>query len=331
MERDIIIKFLNRKANAEEKRQVLEWLEQPGAKKAFDELLKSEWEISLTREKDETDYKKLLHQIHIRTLGTKEKKQANTIFPWSKIFRIAASFALLVGCIFFIKNGFEYGKETNGLAENRIQRSTGVGEKLTLKLPDGSTIVLNGNSSISFSSTFGRVNRHVQLDGEAYFQIAKDSLKPFQVLTEGMVTTALGTAFNAFARDGLYSVALTEGRVAIEATDKTVELSPGQIVILDKRENLPAFNISTFNYIEIMGWKEGILDFDRVPLGSILDDLANWYDVKIKIEDGIDVNRRVIGTFRNKNLSDVLTGLGFSMGFEFTIDKNQVGIKKNSL
>ena len=302
MERDIIIKFLNREANAEEKRQVLEWLEQPGAKKAFDELLKSEWEISLTREKDETDYKKLLHQIHIRILGTKEKKQANTIFPWSKIFRIAASFALLVGCIFFIKNGLDYGKETNGLAENRIQRSTGVGEKLTLKLPDGSTIVLNGNSSISFSSTFGRVNRHVQLDGEAYFQIAKDSLKPFQVLTEGMLTTALGTAFNAFARDGLYSVALTEGRVAIEATDKTVELSP-----------------------------EGILDFDRVPLGSILDDLANWYDVKIKIEDGIDVNRRVIGTFRNKNLSDVLTGLGFSMGFEFTIDKNQVGIKKNSL
>ena len=331
MEREIIIKFLNRAANAEEKRQVLEWLEQPGAKKALDDILKSEWELSIPREKDETDYQKLLHQIHIRTSGAKEEKEANTIFPWSKIFRIAASFALLLGCIFFIKNGLEYGKETNGLAENRIQRSTGVGEKLTLKLPDGSTIVLNGNSSISFSSAFGRVNRHVQLDGEAYFQIAKDSLKPFQVLTDGMLTTALGTEFNAFARDGLYSVALTEGRVAIEATDKTVELSPGQIVILDKRENLPAFNISTFSYIEIMGWKEGILDFDRVALGSILDDLANWYDVKIKIEDGFDVNRRVIGTFRNKNLSDVLTGLGFSMGFEFTIDKNQVRIKKSSL
>jgi len=168
------------------------------------------------------------------------------------------------------------------------------------------------------------------LTGEGYFQIAKDSLRPFQVQTTGMRTTALGTAFNASAREGVYAVALTEGKVAIETTDKKLELKPGQRLILDKRNSLPNFEIETFEFNEVVGWKEGILNFDRVALGSILHDLEKWYDVKIIIEDGFNVNRRVIGTFRNKNLSDVLIGLGFSMGFEFSIDKNQVMIKKSS-
>lgn len=330
MEQAIIIKFLRQTANPEEKRQVLKWLEQPGAKKVLDDLLKSVWDTTTPNEEDITNYQNLLHRIHSRISSVKNRHLSTSIIPWSKIFKFAASFALLVASVFFIENGLEFKDQTPALVERIIQRKTGVGEKLTLKLTDGTTIVLNANSSIRFSAGFGKTNRFVELTGEGYFQIAKDSLRPFQVQTTGMRTTALGTAFNASAREGVYAVALTEGKVAIETTDTKLELKPGQRLILDKRYSLSNFKIETFEFNEIVGWKEGILNFDRVALGSILHDLEKWYDVKIIIEDGFNVNRRVIGTFRNKNLSDVLTGLGFSMGFEFSIDKNQVMINKSS-
>ena len=298
------------------------------AEEAVQEVFVRVWERR--KKLDETDYKKLLQQIHSRTSRVKKRHQSASIIPWSKIFRLVASFALLIASVFFIKKGVEFKNQTPALTERTIQRKTGVGEKLTLKLPDGTNIVLNANSSVNFSAGFGKTNRFVELTGEGYFQIAKDSLKPFQVQTEGMRTTALGTAFNAYARDGVYAVALTEGKVAIEVTDKKVELKPGQRLVLDRSDSLLNFRIEAFEFNEIVGWKEGILNFDRVALGSILHDLEKWYDVKIIIEEGFNVNRRVIGTFRNKNLSDVLTGLGFSMGFEFNIDKNRVMIKKSS-
>ncbi|GEO20543.1 FecR family protein [Cyclobacterium qasimii] len=330
MKREIIIKFLRHTAILEEQRQVLVWLAQPGAKKALDEILKTEWDSTFPKEEDETDYQKLLQQIHFRTSVEKKRSQLYSIAPWSKIFRLVACFVLLVASMFLIKKGIDYKEETPTLAERTILRKTGLGEKLTLKLPDGTGIVLNANSSIKFSSGFGKTNRFIELTGEGYFEIAKDSLRPFQVQTGGMRTTALGTEFNAYARDGVYAVALTEGKVAIEETNKKVELKPGQRLILDKHDPLSNFKIEAFEFNEIVGWKEGILNFDRVALRSIFNDLEKWYDVKITIEEGFKVDRRVIGTFRNKNLSDVLTGLGFSMEFEFSINKNQVMIKKNS-
>ena len=141
----------------------------------------------------------------------------------------------------------------------------------------------------------------------------------------------MGTEFNAFARDGVYAVALTEGKVAIESTNKKIELKPGQRLIFDEHDSLSNFQVEGFELDKVVGWKEGILNYDRVTLASIFHDLEKWYDVIIKIEDGLRVDRKVIGTFRNKNLRDVLTGLGFSMGFEFSIEKNIVMINKSSL
>ncbi|WP_339922115.1 FecR domain-containing protein [uncultured Cyclobacterium sp.] len=330
MKKETIIRFLRRTANQEEQHQVMEWLAEPGAKEAFDEILKAEWDSISPKEEDVTDYQKLLQQIHSRTSVEKKSTQFSSIVPWPKIFKLVACFALLVGSMFLIKKGLDQKEEAPSLTERTIQRSTGSGEKLTLKLPDGTVIILNANSSIRFSSGFGKTNRFIELTGEGYFEIAKDSLRPFQVQTDGIRTTALGTEFNAFARDGVYSVALTEGEVAVASIDKKVELKPGQRLILDKHNSLSNSRIETFELNEIIGWKEGILTFDRVALKSIFHDLEKWYGINITIEEGYNLNRRVIGTFQNKNLSDVLTGLGFSMEFEFSIDKNKVMIKKSS-
>lgn len=100
MEREIITRFLNRTASPEETRQVLAWLEKPEARKVFDEHIKNTWETSSITEKDQTDYNKLLQQIHSRTSVAKGPNPSKSI-SWYKTFKVAASIVLLIGSIIF--------------------------------------------------------------------------------------------------------------------------------------------------------------------------------------------------------------------------------------
>ena len=282
MEREIITKFLNQTASPEETRQVLAWLEKPGSRKVFDAHIKNTWDKSSISEEDKTDYDKLLQKIHLRTSIATGPTQSKSV-SWYKTFKVAASIVLLIGSIIFIKKGIEFNEPHLALPEKVIERKTGIGEKLTMKLPDGTSIVLNANSRIIFSTGYGDKNRLVELEGEGYFEIAKDSIRPFQVKTKGMVTTALGTAFNTIARDGFYAVALTEGKVAIEAGEEKLKLNPGQMMILDKRDSLSGVEVRPFEIDKVIGWKEGILHFERVQLKKILEDLAKWYGVELEM------------------------------------------------
>ncbi|MBD3629460.1 FecR domain-containing protein [Cyclobacterium sp.] len=328
MEKELLIKFLNGTANSAERRQVTEWLEQDDAKENFDRFLREHWKNADSNSPDNTDYPLLLKKIHSKIFP---KSKIRPIWPWGKYCKIAVSLLLLLASAFFIKQAVDYKEPEPVLSERIIEKSTGEGEKLQLTLPDDSKITLNANTTVSFSSLYGVKDRIVRLSGEAFFEIAKDSLRPFRVETDGIVTTALGTAFNVFARSGQVSVALTEGRVAVDGPQSKMELEPGQLARMDKSTAISGVMVKKFDVEKITGWKEGRLVFDKKPLKLILEDLERWYGVEMKIDPGLNVNRRVIGTFRNKNLSDVLTGLGFSMGFEFNINHKEVTIKKNRL
>ncbi|MFO7826078.1 MAG: FecR domain-containing protein [Cyclobacterium sp.] len=328
MEKDLLIKFLNGTASTAERKEVMVWLEQDDAREKFDRFLRDHWKQVEPNSKDNTDYPLLLEKIHSRIFpGSKIRP----LRPWLKYWKVAASLLLVIASAYFLMQAMDYTDPDPVLAERMIERSTGEGEKLRLTLPDDTKITLNANSSISFSSLYGVEERRIRLSGEAFFEIAKDSLRPFRVEADGMITRALGTRFNAYARSGDFAVALTEGRVAVDGAQNTVELEPGQLARIVKNDASPELTVEKFDLEAITGWKENILVFDRKPLKIILEDLERWYGVAMKIDPRINVNRRVIGTFRNKNLTDVLTGLGFSLGFEFNINQKEIILKKNSL
>ncbi|WP_375583310.1 FecR family protein [Cyclobacterium xiamenense] len=332
MKKEQLIRFLNGTASKAEQKQVLNWLEQEGAREVFDQFLNETWRHSRPDRDDPTDYEALLERIHKTIRPKSTSRNSGSGLSLGKIFRVAASFLLLTGSIFFLREGMQYQKPAPvAIAQTTITKKTGDGEKLTLQMPDGTHITLNANSALSFSSGFGKQDRVVYLQGEAYFSIAKNPRLPFQLHTGEMITTALGTEFNAYARSGRFALALTEGRVAVDAAKKRVELEPGQMATLHTEREPDALDVRPFDIDRTVGWKEGQLVLDRKPLKALLADLSSWYDVEMKIDPRLDLNARVIGTFRNKNLADVLTGLGFSMGFDFEINDKMVVIKKESL
>ncbi len=331
MEESLLKKYLSGNCTPEESNLVREWLQKPGSKEKMDAIFGKLWLNPNNQSSPSTDYDQLLKRIHNRA-GIRKKHHLN-VNTFAKAFRVAASVSLIIFSAFFLREGIFYHKNNPGqvdeLQSRKIVRVTGPGEKLTLKMSDGTKIILNARSEIAFNMPFGSDERLINLKGEAYFEIAPDSLRPFRVKTDELVTTALGTQFNVSTRGESYKVALTQGKVRVSSTASPVELSPGQMAVWDPVQKDTPPSISKFNTDRVTAWKEGNLMFDRKPLGAILRDLEAWYGVEMRIDPKLDKERRVIGTFQNKNLKDILTGLSFSTGFDFQIRGKIVTIKNN--
>lgn len=328
MKLEVLIKFLNNQATLDEQRKVLSWLEKPGSRAEFDALLSKHWEGSGNSGNAE-DYSRILAKIHGRILKPEKKKFF--VFT-SEFYRIAASVVIVLFTGYILVNMFSngLGPRENAILSppSLIERRTGVGEKMTLIMSDGSRIILNGESRISFDGQYGRSNRTVHLDGEAFFEVYPDSVLSFEVITENVTTCALGTSFNVFSRDHQLRVALTSGRVVVADFSDSVLLIPGQLVSFEESDNDERFIVRQFNIVQETGWKEGKLRFDNKELGEILSDLSIWYGVSLEVERGIELQRRVSGTFSNTNLKDILTGLSFSMDFAFELKNKKVIIKQ---
>ena len=327
-----LISYIKGKATRKEREEVLNWLEQPGSREELDKLVERYLDNPGWDNDDETDYPKLLNNIHGRIRQSEGKADKGESWYPKSLLKIAAGLLLFGLGIFYVIGEFGFGfKEVTVVAEefSSITKETGVGEKLTLTLSDGTKVTLNALSKVGFTSGYGKSERLISLEGEAYFEIAPDEKRPFKLETGPVTTTALGTAFNAFSREGHIKIALTEGKVNVESVNQMVELTPGKMALLDSVGEMPELSVTPFDQSKVIAWKEGRIAFDRKPLKEILKDLEDWYGVRMEVQKGVDVNRKVIGEFNNRSLKDILVGLDFSMGLEHKIVGDQVTIKSN--
>lgn len=333
MEENKITKFLKGTASPQEEQEVRSWLMQPGSRKEFDALIESYWKKTSPSTIDEVDYEGMLRDIHTRMqIPPQEINPGRRVFIY-KSLRVAASLLLFIFCSYVLVESYK-DKNAHTTGQNQVERTgitkiTGPGEKLTLVMADKTRVIVNSESEISFFSDYGVKDREIKIKGEAFFDVAPDPSRPFKVITEEVTTTALGTEFNVYSRNHDYRIALVEGKVAVDKPGNQIELTPGLMALWNSQERTrDDFAVQSFDIEKTTAWKEGKLIFERKRFGDVLDDLAEWYSVDIRVEEGIDVNKKVIGTFQNKNLKDILTGLSFSLDFSFTIDNSRVHIKK---
>lgn len=325
MNKEKLKRFLNNQSTPGENREVRDWLDQAGSEKRFLRMLKEDWDSQEAEEVSRSRQQEILGQIHKATL---KQNRVNPVFhSFGKFARIAASFLLLLFSGYFL---YELGLSHDDLttvaeaAPIKIQKSTAAGEKLRLLLPDKSEVIVNSLSTITFYSDFGSSNREIELKGEAFFSVAPDKNKPFKVKTGTVVTTALGTAFNAYAREKEVKISLTEGSVNVVKEKQVLSLVPGEMASVVKG-NVNTLTKEKFDPMVTTLWKEGKIRFQSKPLREILQSLETWYGVRFETK-AFD-NRKVTGLFNNESLEDILTGLSFSLGFEYQIDQKNVVIK----
>ena len=205
-----------------------------------------------------------------------------------------------------------------------------VGGFYQLKLADGTKVWLNSLTRLRFPVTFAGEERKVYLTGEAYFEVARDSVHPFIVATdEGMEVKVYGTEFNVDTyRKGTVKTTLVNGKVGIRvsATGEEMRLSPNQMALFTKAtQSIQVENVDSYG---VVAWKDGKFVFEDEPIEEIMERLSRWYDVKVFYANERIKKHTFTGIItRFADISDVLHLMEETAAVEFRIQGDTVTVK----
>tara|TARA_B100000809_G_C15088152_1_gene512200 strand:+ start:590 stop:1501 length:912 start_codon:yes stop_codon:yes gene_type:complete len=230
---------------------------------------------------------------------------------WFKpMLRVASILVITLGVYFTFFN------------DSFTQVQTLASQKTMVELPDLSQVTLNADSEIKFSKKDWNDNRSLNLNGEAYFKVAKG--KTFDIITSQGVVTVVGTAFNVKQRDSYFEVQCFEGIVSVTAGSHTKKLLAG-----DSFRLLNSAFTQDKTTISKPEWISNRSMFKALPYKTVLAEIERQYDIKIIVED-IETNRLFTGGFMHDNIENALLSITHPMELGYKINtSNDVVIYGN--
>ncbi|MBX2921695.1 MAG: FecR domain-containing protein [Chitinophagaceae bacterium] len=206
------------------------------------------------------------------------------------------------------KIAYEAGAVSPGeLSYNTLSNPRG-SRIIDVILADGSRVWLNGGSSITYPVAFIENERKVAVEGEAYFEVAHNTLKPFIVSKGETAIKVLGTRFNvnAYNDESDTRITLLQGSVQVANHQYTSVIKPGEQAIV-KGENIDVAGNADLE--QVMSWKEGYFRMKGTDLASLMRQVARWYDVQVEYENGVPAARFGGLINREVSLTDMLKAL----------------------
>jgi len=196
-----------------------------------------------------------------------------------------------------------------------------------LTLDDGTLVHLNYNTRLIYPERFGRGNRNVILEGEAYFMVAKDRSRPFVVHTTNGDIKVYGTEFNVNTSEpSKTTVVLVKGSVSVRPTGgKEQRMKPGQQCEFSSVES----QLSTVNVAPYIAWNTGDFIFHGWTLRHIMDVMSKWYNVTVEFSSESIANQIFTGSFsRYDDIRSTIETIKDVTGHEITIINNHISIKE---
>ncbi len=236
---------------------------------------------------------------------------------------------------FSIKNYMKYaavvvlfitiaGITYQNLSTNTIIVETTYGEEKEIALSDGSVVWLNAASKISYEK---ESPRRIQLEGEAFFEVAKDKAYPFTVETpDHVVVKALGTSFNvkAYPENAYLETTLLTGKVELTSKnyfEEKIIMLPNDKIRVDKADGVPLKTIIE-NKHTVLAWKEGKMRFENMPFKDIADDLSNQIGAKLVFKNEKMAKSKFTAVFdKSTPIQDILEVLKLSKNFNYNLNK----------
>jgi transmembrane sensor len=246
----------------------------------------------------------------------------------------------------------------------RNQFSAKKGVKSRVRLADGTEVLLNGDSRISYNNNFQGATREVELSGEAFFDVVRDGSRPFIIHTAAIDLTVLGTSFNvrSYVNEKNTEASLLTGSLEVSLRnnpDKKIILKPSEKLVVsnsgdletggdpgtgretgvssdrgNKKEGKPSpvmamakvrFEDKDSLALET-SWTRGSLEFDEEDLEVIAHKIERWYDVDVVIKNDRLRKRKFTGIFENKSLEQVVEALQLSRHFNYTLQNKELVI-----
>lgn len=241
------------------------------------------------------------------------------IIPWKWVAAI-----LLPVCVAFFTY---YLLDSSPTAETPFIVKAAKGDKATIELPDGTNVVLNSASQLSYLNNFGEKVRRVQLNGEAYFKVAHDEKHVFIVQIGDLEVKVLGTSFNisAYKDDKEITVVLLEGKVGVYAQERSHIMKPGDKIEYNKTTHqIKTTQVHPTDYIE---WTKGNMYFEKESLENIMKTLSRIYDVEIRFDSGKLPKEYFTGTIPGGGIQNALNILMLTSPFYYEMDGSVIVLK----
>lgn len=301
MNQELLYKYFRGTASIEEEKQILDWVEASDENREAFLKERMLFDISLFSEKQD---------------AKKKTARLVPILRWTA--RIAAAIIVAVSG-YFMTVDYLYNKGA------QLQTITvPAGQRAQITLADGTRVWLNSKSTLTYAGNFGRKDRNVELDGEAYFEVAKNKNIPFYVHTEMNKVRVVGTCFNVCAYNGSkeFETTLVEGIVDIypSCNDQVITRLQKDEFFANYDGRLKKTVLPSYEYLR---WKEGLYCFDDVPFSGILDKLEKYYNVKITVTSPKLLNHEgLTGKFREQDgVEHILRAISKDHPFRFTINE----------
>lgn len=305
MEKELLHKFFAGTATLEEKEAIMHWMESDPDNKQF--LLKERklYNAVLLHGEDKQVQQQAGRQQYFLRRGV------------ARFLRVAAMIVVAFGLGYF----WQSEKTEGPIAMQTI--SVPAGQCVNVTLPDGSNIWLNAQTTIQYPVSFNKENRQVKLDGEAYFDVAKDSKRPFIVNTKECSVEVLGTKFNidAYSSRDKFETVLMEGSVKVSMLDdptQAVSLKPNNKVY---RSNGKLLTQKVSNY-ERYRWKEGLICFVDEPFKVVMEDFEKFYGLTIVVNNQKVTQYLYTGKFKQTDGVDYALSL-LQKNIHFTYQRDR--------
>jgi len=306
----ILQKYLSGIVNPNEKQRAEEWIKKNPEE--FDHL-KQLWQVPTSISFQDVDVTSAMQAIDIKIEKTLLKSPRNVQFLITRVAAAAAVIVILVSSFLFVQNQVQ--REMITLNNNEIVQD--------LELSDGSQIALNKGSVLVYPKSFSRHYRNVELQsGNAFFEVSKDSEKPFVIQTPHGQVKVLGTSFNIFVGFNKTEVFVKTGRVELinEKTNKTIQLSSEKAGIILSEEVVLCKDVSK-NYLS---WRIDRLGFKNAGLAELMESLERHFQKPIRYASDSYPSIQFNGVFDSNKLSEILKVVGLTCHLEYQILDNEI-------
>ena len=354
---ELLARKYNNEISEEELLELGRLLQQPGDAHHLNELLADLHAIPLkkiTSDADEAKSADALRLVLSTDSDASENKSTMTAGQAKSKKRyalwVAASIVIMVSGWFMLNNS----RPAAPLPTSLNEVVTNGGSKSTVHLPDGSSVILNTGSKLSYNKDFGAGTREIYLSGEAFFDIAKNEKMPLVVHAGEVDILVKGTIFNvkAYAEDSTVEASLIQGVIEVFSKndrERKIMLRPNEKIIIGKTSAVssseeakhivqPAKEAVFFlgkikpnpvdSSISEIAWIQNKLAFYKEPFSSLAQKMERWYNVSIQFNDERLKKFTFTGSFEKEDIIEALNALREITSFEYTIENRNVIIGK---
>ncbi len=347
---ELLIKKEQGIISLEEQRELSGMVHDESAYSHASNLVKSLFQAPLTFEKsiDKEFIDRTTEDLceRIKDPGYVNIREPRKLVSLKRVIAVAASLLIVFGFGYYFIFQKEYRTHEDKVSASIF--TTKKGSKSSLILPDGTKVWINSDTKLTYNKSFGERSREVNLEGEAYFDVVKDSQRFFIVHTKTMDVKVLGTAFNvrAYKNEINTQATLVRGSVEVMLKNKNNEkitLQPNEKIIVQNtytlqdsvtkaNDNMPQItlmrtvpSVIDSGFIETQ-WTKSSLHFEQERLKDMIPVLENWYDVNFKVTETPLLNRKFSCTIENESLTEVLESFRLASGLKYKIDNDVVTI-----